>query len=91
MATLDEPTLAAALRKTVEGGSRLENVWNLQMAAEISAKPELATMPGMRKIARQLGFSTGGGDQEAGGDTRERESESGDDDGQPDAGSIARQ
>ena len=41
--------------------------------------------------SRQLGFSTGGGDQEAGGDTRERESESGDDDGQPDAGSIARQ
>ena len=40
--------------------------------------------------SRQLGFSTGG-DQEAGGDTRERESESDDDDGQPDAASIARQ
>ena len=55
MATLDEPTLAAALRKTVEDGSRLENVWITQMAAEISAKPELATMPGMRKIARYGG------------------------------------
>ena len=38
--------------------------------------------------SRQLGFSTGG-DQEAGGDTRESESD--DDDGQPDAASIARQ
>ena len=55
MATLDEPTLAAALTKTVEEGSRLENVWNTHMLAAISAAPELATMPGMRKLARYGG------------------------------------
>lgn len=52
METLDEPTLAAALAATVEDGNRLEALWNKHMSAAISASPELATMPGMRKLAR---------------------------------------
>lgn len=52
MATLDEPRLAAALKEAIEDGRRLEEVWNKHMLAAISASPELATMPGMRKLAR---------------------------------------
>lgn len=52
METLDEPTLAAALAATVEDGNRLEALWNKHMSAAISASPELATMPGMQKLAR---------------------------------------
>lgn len=52
METLDEPELAAMLAKTVEEGNRLEALWNKHMSAAISASPELATMPGMKKLAR---------------------------------------
>lgn len=52
MKTLDEPKLAAELGKTVEDGKRLEALWNKHMSAAISASPELATMPGMQKLAR---------------------------------------
>lgn len=54
METLDEPKLAAALSKTVEDGKRLEGLWNKHMSAAISASPELATMPGMQKLARYV-------------------------------------
>lgn len=52
MEALDEPVLAAALAKTVEDGNRLEALWNKHMSVAISASPELATMPGMQKLAR---------------------------------------
>ena len=52
METLDEPKLASALADTVEDGKRLEALWNKHMSAAISASPELATMPGMQKLAR---------------------------------------
>ncbi len=54
MDTLDEPTLAAALASTVEDGKKLEGLWNKHMSAAISASPELATMPGMKKLARYV-------------------------------------
>lgn len=52
MEILDEPELAAELSQTVEEGNRLEALWNKHMSKAISASPELATMPGMQKLAR---------------------------------------
>ncbi|CAM9509880.1 unnamed protein product [Ectocarpus sp. 13 AM-2016] len=90
METLDEPKLAAELGKTVEDGKRLEALWNKHMSAAISASPELATMPGMQKLARQLGFDTGTAEEDDIG-RGEQESDEDDDYGQPDTASIARQ
>ncbi|CAM9209191.1 unnamed protein product, partial [Ectocarpus fasciculatus] len=89
METLDEPKLAAALGKTVEDGKRLEALWNKHMSAAISASPELATMPGMQKLARQLGFDTGTAEEDDNG-RGGQESDEDDDYGQPDTASIAR-
>lgn len=52
METLDEPKMTAELAATVEDGNKLEALWNKHMSAAISASPELATMPGMQKLAR---------------------------------------
>lgn len=57
MKALDEPGLAAALAQTVQDGNRLEALWNKHMSAAIGAAPELATMPGMQKLARYCSMS----------------------------------
>lgn len=52
MDTLEHRELAAMLVKTAREGNRLEGLWNKHMSAAINASPELATMPGMQKLAR---------------------------------------
>ncbi|CAM9500221.1 unnamed protein product [Scytosiphon promiscuus] len=90
MEFLDDPKMAAELASTVEDGNKLEGLWNKHMSAAISASPELATMPGMQKLARQLGFYTGTSEEDE-GTGQGQESDEDDDGGQPDTASIARQ
>ncbi|CAM9251318.1 unnamed protein product [Discosporangium mesarthrocarpum] len=104
---LAEPKMVEVLRNAEQEGARLDALWNKHMAAAIGAAPELASMPGMQKLARQLGFSSaaqsgeGGGGSEQGGtesstqntaDGRvEEENYEDEETGQPNTARIARQ